>query len=120
MEEAVSHVLHRALDLALGARAVRTAQSRPEAALLGQTDFTPSHLLTVGVSQPRGVQPFEKGGFDVLSQQNFNRPLKAVDLPKSKWIIENINKFFVKIIFLLSVFFYGGMDQIIICRKLKN
>jgi len=59
----------------------------------------------------------EMNGFDVLLQKNYNRPMRAVDVPGNNFLIEKIYKFLVWTIFLLSDVFGYGMDQIIVCKK---
>lgn len=61
----------------------------------------------------------ERIGFDVLLTINYNDPLKAVDIPKSSFLVETMNRIFVGLIFLLSVPFGCEMRQLIICRKKK-
>jgi len=59
----------------------------------------------------------EMNGFDVLLQKNYSRPLRAVDVPESNFLIKKIYKFLVWTIFLLSIVIERGIDQIIVCRK---
>lgn len=59
----------------------------------------------------------EMNGFDVLLQKNYNRPMRAVDVPESNFFIEKIYKVLVWVIFLLSSIFGREMDNITVCRK---
>lgn len=59
----------------------------------------------------------EMNGFDVLLQKNYNRPMRAVDVPGNNFLIEKIYKSLVWMIFLLSDVFGYGMDQVIVCKK---
>ena len=61
----------------------------------------------------------EMNGFSVLLQKNHNYPLKAVDVPKSPFIIEKIFKFTVWTIFLLSAPLQLGQLQTVICKKVQ-
>ena len=56
-------------------------------------------------------------GFRLLSQENHNCPMKAVDVPESNPLVERICKLMVWAIFLLSMPFGCGQFQTVVCRR---
>jgi len=59
----------------------------------------------------------EKNGFKVLLQKSRNCPLKSVDVPKGNFVTENVYRFLVGVVFLLSNAFGNGMYQAVFCKK---
>ncbi len=59
----------------------------------------------------------EMNGFDLLLQKNHNYPIKALDVPKSNFLVEKFYKLVVWFIFLVSSALGCGTLQTIICRK---
>lgn len=59
----------------------------------------------------------EMNGFDILLKKNHDSPIKAVDVPKSNFLIEKMYRLLVWLIFLLSAAFGVGILQTIVCRK---
>ncbi len=61
----------------------------------------------------------EKNGFKIILQKKYNFPLAAIDLPENNFLIRIIYKFAINIIFLISRLFRDGINQIIICKKIR-
>lgn len=59
----------------------------------------------------------ERGGFEIMRQQNHNFPIAAIDLPQSGALIKLVYKAGVAVVFALTSVFGGGINQTIICRK---
>lgn len=59
----------------------------------------------------------ENNKFKVVVQKIHNYPLKAVDLPRSNFIIENLYKLVVAVIFMISENTGSGILQTVVCKK---
>jgi hypothetical protein len=60
-----------------------------------------------------------KNGFEIIENKVHNYNMKAVDVPKSSFIVEKLYLLIVKILFLISVPFSTGHHQTIACKVKK-
>ncbi len=60
-----------------------------------------------------------KNGFEIIENKVHNYNMKAVDVPKSSFIVEKLYLLIVKILFLISVPFSTGHHQTITCKVKK-
>ncbi|GEM_PF-609717 len=60
---------------------------------------------------------FENNGFDVLEQINYNFHQKALDLPKTNWLMQKMMEWGVMIILCLTTHSRYAHNQMIVARK---